>query len=213
MESNNYLELLQTQYGFSMPNLPLDKVGNVEVREEFQNLKLYIDDTSWMGLHSKDYREVYEFYSQFTLAKGNVLCSGMGLLLRESWLLTKGVKITLVEVNQNLIWYHRKHNPNLCNRINIIHNDIRNQTGKYDVVLLDHYEHEEEEWIINDVRSIMENVECDVLWFWPLERICKENGGWTYYCWLRKQIPKLPDLDESTFNVFLDHYYYYRKFR
>jgi hypothetical protein len=57
----------------------------------------------------------------------------------------------------------------------------------------------------------MENIQCDVVWFWPLERIIRRNGGWEYYVELKKSIPRLPDLDEVSLNDFLGHYYYFEK--
>jgi hypothetical protein len=71
---------------------------------------------------------------------------------------------------------------------------------------LDHYELEKEKWIIEDVKRVIENIDCDVVWFWPLERICYNNGGWNFYCELRKEIPKLPDLNREVFDLFLKNY-------
>lgn len=210
-EKNRYLDHLVNNKGFVLPNLPLDKIQEVELRNTGYGLRLFVDDISWMGVKTRDYREVYEFYSHHTLAQGRVLCSGMGLMLRESWLLSKGVDITLIEKNENIIEYHRKHNPDLCDRLTIVCDDIHNQVGKYDVVLLDHYEHEKEDWIIEDVKSILKNIDCDTLWFWPLEKICAKNGGWEYYCELRKSISKLPELDETTFDSFLYNFFIHQK--
>ena len=210
-EKNKYLDHLVNKYGFVFPNLSVDKIQEVELRNVPYGLRLFVDDISWMGVNTNNYREVYEFFSHFSLATGKVLCSGMGLLIRESWLLSKGVEITLVEKNENIIEYHRKHNPHLCDRLTIVCDDIHNQVGKYDVVLLDHYEHEKEDWIIEDVKSISKNIECDVLWFWPLEKICAKNGGWEYYRELRKSICKLPELDETTFDYFLYHFFIHHK--
>ncbi len=89
-EKNKYLDHLVNKYGFVFPNLPLDKIQEVELRNVPYGLRLFVDDISWMGVNTNNYREVYEFFSHFTLAKGKVLCSGMGLLIRESWLLSKG---------------------------------------------------------------------------------------------------------------------------
>jgi len=204
---NKYLELLEDQYGFIMPNLLLDKIDNVELREVSNGLRLFVDNQSWMGINLKDYREVYQFFSHYFLAEGNVLCSGMGLLIRESWLLSKGINITLVEVNDSIIEYHRKYNSPLLDSLTLIHGDIHNHHGRYDVVLLDHYEHEKEEWIIEDVKMVMKNIDCDVVWFWPLERICHNNGGWDFYSNLRKEIPKLPDLNKEVFDLFVKYYF------
>ena len=211
MMKNTYLETLENHYGFSMPNIICDSVGDMEVDSRMNQIKLRVNGGSWMGLNLDDYREVFEFYSHYTLSKGKVLCSGMGLLIRESWILSKGVEVTLVENNENIIQYHRTYNPELCSKMKIIHGDIHDHKGEYDVILLDHYEHEKEDWIIGDVKTIMTNTQCDTVWFWPLERIIRRNGGWEYYVELKKSIPRLPDLDEVSLNDFLDHYYYYQK--
>ena len=211
MSKNRYLETLENQYGFSMPNIYYGSVGDMKVHRYMNQIKLGVNGGSWMGLNLNDYREIFEFYSHYTLSNGKVLCSGMGLLLRESWILSKEVEVTLVENNENIIQYHREHNPELCSKMNIIHGDIHDHKGEYDVVLLDHYEHEKEDWIIGDVKNILENIQCDVVWFWPLERIIRKKGGWEYYLELKESIPRLPDLDEVSLNDFLDHYYYFEK--
>lgn len=207
MDTNHYIQTLQNQYGFVMPNIQIDKIEEVEVREIPNGLRLFVDGESWMGINFIDYRQVYQLLSHYALAKGNVLCSGMGLLIRESLLLSKGVDITLVEINDKIIQYHKKHNSDILNKIEVVHKDIHDCVGTYDVVLFDHYEHETEEWIIEDVKSILKNIDCDVVWFYPLERICFKNGGWDFYNKLRQDIPKLPHLNIETLNTFIDNYF------
>jgi hypothetical protein len=49
-----------------------------------------------MVLNLKTYKEVYEFFSHISLSQGSVICSGMGLLLRESWLVNLGFDVVVV---------------------------------------------------------------------------------------------------------------------
>ena len=214
MKKNLYLENLE-KFDFRMPNIVYDTVNSVEVSESNNAVVLSTNGESWMVLNLLNYREVYELFSHISVSKGKILCSGMGLLLRESWLINKGFDVTVVEYNKDIIDYHLKHNSHICSKLTIIHDDIHNIVGKYDTVLLDHYEHESQLEIIDDVISLMDNISCDVLWFWPLERFVesyhyRRTGGWEFYQYLRTKIPALPDISYTQLFEFLEKYYFYR---
>jgi hypothetical protein len=215
VERNLFLKNLEDNHHFKLPNIIIDKVGEVEVSKTNSRIALSVNGVNWMGLNLLDYREVYEFLSHILISKGRVLCSGMGLLLRESWLLNKGFDITLVEHNIDLINYHKFHNSDICSKIKIIHDDIHNVLGDFDTVLLDHYEHETQDEIISDVKKILKNIKCNTLWFWPLERLImnhhhRKSGGWEFYQHLRTKIPNLPNLTKDKLFEFIDSYYYHR---
>jgi hypothetical protein len=45
--------------------------------------------------------------------------------------------------------------------------------------------------LLENAKRVIENIDCDVVWFWPLERICywlMEDG--IFIVQLRKEIPK-----------------------
>jgi len=60
-----------------------------------------------MALSNKTLKEVTEQYSHFKLAEGDCICTGLGFLLRESWLLEnpRVTKITVIEKNVVVIHY------------------------------------------------------------------------------------------------------------
>jgi hypothetical protein len=214
MKKNLYLDNLE-KLEFRLPNIVYETFDGLEVFESEQQVILSVDGVSWMVLNLIDFREVYEFFSHVSLSKGKILCSGMGLLLRESWLINKGFDVTVVEYNKDVINYHLKNNSEICSKLTIIHDDIHNIVGKYDTVLLDHYEHESQYEILEDVINLMNKISCDVLWFWPLERFIenhhyRKSGGWEFYQYLRKIIPSLPDIPQEQLFDFLEKYYLYR---
>jgi len=210
------LKTLQEDYKFVMPNLVFDTVGRVSVNQLGDEIVLSVDDVNWMVLNLRTLREVYELFSHISLSKGSILCSGMGLLLRESWLVNLGFDVTVVESNLDVINYHKKHNSEICQKMTIIHDDIHNISGKYDTLLLDHYEHESQDEILYDVKLITQNIECDVLWFWPLERFVesyhyRNSGGWEFYQFLRRKIPNLPNITKETLFSFVEKFYINQK--
>ena len=136
--------------------------------------EMYIDDKLWMIWDEKTCGTAYELFSHYYLAKGHTICSGLGLGIRESWLLSKpGVdKITVIENEKEVIEYHEYNKSPFLKEIEVIHGDIREYTGKCDTLLLDHYSGTDRaSKVLEDVYNIQKNIEHDVLWFWPLECI------------------------------------------
>lgn len=210
------LKILQEDYNFVIPNLVPDMVGKVMVNQLGDEIVLSVDDVNWMVLNLKTYKEVYELFSHISVSAGSILCSGMGLLLRESWLVNLGFDVTVVESTLDVINYHKKHNSEICSKMTIIHDNIHNISGKYNTLLLDHYEHESQNEILYDVNLITQNIECDVLWFWPLERFVesyhyRNSGGWEFYQYLRKKIPSLPNITQETLYSFMEKFYINQK--
>ena len=212
INGNTQLQTLVSKHNFIMPNLIVDTIGKIQVNQYGDEMVLSVDGVNWMVLNLKTYKEVYEFFSHISLSQGSVICSGMGLLLRESWLVNLGFDVTVVESTLDVINYHKKHNPEICSKMTIIHDDIHNIHGKYNTVLLDHYEHESQDEILLDVVSIMKNIECDVLWFWPLERFIesyhyRNSGGWEFYQFLRRKLPYLPNISKEVLFEFMEKFY------
>lgn len=218
MMKQNRLQFLEEQHDFVLPNLFYDTLGDLNVYRYNDEIVLSIKGTNWMVLNLQDYREVYEVFSHVSISKGSVLCSGMGFLLRESWLVNKGFDVTVVENNLDLINYHKTYNPDLCSKMTIINDDIHNISGKYTTILLDHYEYESQDEILMDVIEIVNKLECELVWFWPLERFVenhhyRKNGGWEFYQYLRKKIPNLPKLTKIELFTFLEIYYSHRNYQ
>ena len=66
------------------------------------------------------------------LLNGHCICTGLGLGVRENWILNKpGVtKVTVVEKNQEIIDYHKFINPRLFDDVEVIHCDANEYKGK-----------------------------------------------------------------------------------
>lgn len=210
MKPKEYYISKLSSLGFIFPNLPSDKIGDMEIKEFSNQKKLYVNGQQWMGLNLTDHREIFQFVSHIEISKGDVITTGMGFLLRENWLLQKGHSVTVIEQNENIINYHLKHNPDICSKLNIIHGDANNHIGKCDTLLLDHFELEDNDKILNDVQKVKNNIHCDTLWFWPIERmIIKKsvNDKISYsssYSSFRDLIPELPVMDNPSLERYLD---------
>ena len=202
-----YLNKLH-DYGFEFPNLPSDIIGNMEIKIVGTQKKLYVDGKQWMGLNLEDYREIFQFLSHIENSKGKIITTGMGFLFRETWLINKGFDVTVLELNKNIIDYHLKHNPNICSKLKIIHCNAEEYIGDCDTLLLDHYELENNEYILNSVMKFKERIQYNNLWFWPIERLISNMGHnridkMESYKILKDKIQGLPELSESSLDLYL----------
>lgn len=141
--------------------------------EEWQSYKLTVDGKEWMSYDIKGHTQAFEFYSHQTLAKGHCICTGMGFGVRESWLLKNPnvTKVTVVERNQCVIDYHKWNNSPFLKHVEVIHDDASKYVGNCDTLLLDHYESSDPHEVLADASKIVQNIEHDTLWIWPLEAI------------------------------------------
>jgi hypothetical protein len=96
INGNTQLQTLVSKHNFIMPNLIVDTIGKIQVNQYGDEMVLSVDGVNWMVLNLKTYKEVYEFFSHISLSQGSVICSGMGLLLRESWLVNLGFDVVVV---------------------------------------------------------------------------------------------------------------------
>jgi hypothetical protein len=197
------------EYGFEFPNLPIDVVGSMEVKDFPTQKKLYVDGKQWMGLNLKDFREVFQFLSHIENSRGKVITTGMGFLLRESWLVKKGFDVTVLEVNKDIIDYHLKHNPDVCSKLTIINSNAEEYRGSCDTLLLDHYELETNEYILDSVIKFKERINYSHIWFWPIERLVVRQcqiegiGEMESYLRIKDKVQGLPDLSFPSLDLYL----------
>jgi len=158
---------------FEFPNLPVDVINDLEVKESSAQKKMYITGEVWMGINKQDYREIFELYSHSVISSGKTVSTGLGMMIRESWL-------------------------------------IKNKIQPCDTLLLDHFEREPYDYIIQQVIDISEKIDCKTVWFWPIERIILQDSIknkrslMESYDLLKNKIKKLPTLTENNIIEFVD---------
>lgn len=179
---NEMLEILKL-FNYSPPTIkpissdeivqigPNNFVNKFEVRSKKELLYLMINGRQWMLYNIETHQQAAQLFSHYYLACGDVITTGLGFATRENWILKnpKIKSLTVIEKNQTVIDYHRKINPKLFKKANIICADASEYKGKCDTLLLDHYEGESMKHIFNDIKNIRKNIEFKTLWFWPLE--------------------------------------------
>ena len=196
-------------YGFEFPNLPEDVVGSMEVKDSPRRKKLFVDGNQWMGLNLLDYREVFQFLSHIENSRGKVITTGMGFLLRESWLVKNGFDVTVLEVNKDIIDYHLKHNPDICSKLTIINCNAEEYRGSCDTLLLDHYELESNEYILDSVIKFKDRIDYKHIWFWPIERLVIRQTQiegieeMDSYLRIKDKVQGLPDLSPPSLDLYL----------
>ena len=171
-------------FNYTPPNFDIkyDKkttqLGPTGVNKPFQIIKddlcyrLYIKGNQWMMYDIDNHVQASQLFSHYYIASGDVITTGLGLCVREKWLLnnTNVKSLTILEKNKELIEYHKEVNPTIFDKATIINCDAKTYKGKCDTLLLDHYEFESMNEIITDVRNICDNnIECKKMWFWHLE--------------------------------------------
>lgn len=197
------------QFNYSPPNIEEFDNGIISVQRYNNTFTLFCNGERWLVHNILTQNSAFEVYSHYHLAKGHCICTGLGFGIRESWLLNKPevTKLTVIERSKELIEYHRQIKSPFLDHIEIIEYDATEYKGKCDTLLLDHYEfeHLNEEKFLDDVRNVVNNIECDTLWFWPLEKLLLMNGIWNHsfckdrYEWYRRKtkLDKLPDLESE----------------
>jgi hypothetical protein len=158
----------------SFPNIVSYEDHGLNIKKENNTWILRINNIQWMTWSLNTNSQLFEFYSHYTLAKGHTVCTGLGFLLRENLLLQKPevTKITVIEKSAELIDYHKKFNPDIMKKVEVINCDANDYKGQCDTLLIDNYETNILfDDLIKNVNFINKNVACDVMWFWPLEYV------------------------------------------
>jgi len=161
----------------NIPNIINYKFNNLEIKINNNGCAtLLYNNEQWMTWNPHTQEQLLELYSHYFLAKGHCICTGMGFLLRENWLLEKKevTKITVIEINKDLINYHKKFNKNIIDKIEIINCNVYDYKGECDTLLIDNFEgisiNNIEKYLLS-VKEINKNIRSNVMWFWPFESI------------------------------------------
>jgi hypothetical protein len=207
------LDILK-RYDYSPPKLKEWSCEDIKLTFNSHNncYELIVDNQVWMAYDLNYHFQAAELLSHYYLAKGNCVCTGMGLGIRENWIIAKKevTQLIVVEKQEEIFELHKYLQSPFLKKSEVMIGNALMLSGKCDTLLLDHYENESFEEIINDVKRISDNVECESLWFWPLEKIIlneKLNRQMTCYqayqeIKLKNKLHKLPDLSEETLNLF-----------
>ena len=226
------IELLK-QLDYCPPNLKEYSSGGLEILAEkflpdygkkrtandlYYNYRLLVNGHEWTSYNTKTHSQAYELYSHHYFAKGHCICTGLGLGVRESWILKKKevTKVTVLEKNEEVIEYHKINNPDLYNNIEIINTDASEYKGKCDTLLLDHYEQESMNEIFEDAVQVSKNIDCNEMWIWTLDdfvtlyqrHLNRENNAIVskvdVYNYLKEtfNLDKLPEVTEDLLHLF-----------
>lgn len=159
-----------------MPNIVPGTYGKAKIFESKDGLSyfLHYDGTQWMGTY-KDFSDSFDnLYSQYDLAYGNVLITGLGFGIIAMALAQKeSVKsVTVIEKEKDIIDAFLQSNE-LNKKIKIINADATTYESDqhYDCLLPDHYELQPIEWKIKDMNSLANRISHDVFWPWSIESI------------------------------------------
>ena len=161
---NITVDNITNKFGKTGTNIPF------EIKRVGESYILYIKGEQWM-MYDDNHSQAAQLFSHYYVANGDVITTGLGLAVRENWLLNNpNVKsLTILEKNEDLIEYHRQTNPHLFEKAKIIKCDAKIYKGTCDTLLIDHYEWESMDEIITDVSNICDNIKCEKMWFWHLE--------------------------------------------
>jgi len=180
--------------------------------------ELFVNGERWLRQYLPTATSVGGVFSHYWFARGHTLTTGLGLGIRENWLLSKEevTKLTIVEKSLELIDYHKEHNPDLFEYAEVIHADANEYVGQCDVLLMDHYEEETIPQMAEMSSKVLKNINCDICWFWPIEELVQMHPRYFHhdkvpstalesYEYIKKKydLPKLPELNEDTLNLFL----------
>ena len=190
---------------YILPKVEECEYKSISIRDMPENkhshtLGMYINDERMMTSNQIYYHQCYDVLPEYYLAYGNVICTGLGLLYRESMLLVnpKVEKITVIEKSADLIELQYKMNPEIMNnpKLEIINDDANFYKGECDFLSIDHYEIINPDKLANIVEHCIKNIKHETLWFWMLSFYCgssQEKFYETYYD-MRLLYRTLPDL-------------------
>ena len=148
--------------------------GSVNIIDHGDHFVLYNSGDRWMVYNKETDIEIKETYSSYDLAYGDVLISGLGFGILALWLCNKPeVKsVTVIEVSNDVISLFNQSNIS-PDKLTIINDNMitYNTDKEYDVLLLDHYETQDFDWRLEDIKSISSRIKHKYLWSWSLEAI------------------------------------------
>jgi hypothetical protein len=167
---------VKTIHSATMPNIVAGVYGEVEIvfDTEEQAYFLYHNGIPWMGtdkefMHPKD-----TLYSQYDLAYGDVLLTGLGFGILAVALAQKDTvsSVTVLELNSDVIKAFLNSNPE-NDKIKIVLGNATNYVtdSTYDCLFPDHYEFQSDSWKLNDMASIFKRIKTETYWPWSIERL------------------------------------------
>ena len=147
--------------------------GTVNIVDHGDQFVLYNNNEQWMTYNHND-DVIKQLYSSYDLAYGDVLISGLGFGILALWLCTKTnvSSVTVIEISEDVIKLFKNSNS-IPDKLNIINSDMTkyNTDKEYDSLFLDHYELQNFDWILNDIKKISSRIKHKNIWAWPLEGI------------------------------------------
>lgn len=148
--------------------------GNIKIVEMGKGFVLYEGSEFWMNSPKNNDSVIKQMYSSYDLGHGNVLVSGLGFGILALWLCSKPevLSVTVVEFSEDVIKLFKDSNT-IPDKLKIVNMDIRNYNTdtEYDAILLDHYEKETFDFILDDIEKISNKIKHKNMWAWPLEEI------------------------------------------
>ena len=172
------------------------------------DITLFIDGKNMNYTNKKSLITYYEHLADYQLAFGHCVCTGLGLLVRESLLLSnsKVEKITVLEKSQDLIDLQFKMNPEIMNhpKMNVICIDANDYIGECDFLTIDHYNAPEDKDAIHEtLTKVTKNIKHKVMWYWTiLYDINDFQNIEKKYALLKSKYKTLPELN---FNQLLEY--------
>jgi hypothetical protein len=197
-------------------------IGNARLyKGEGHYYDLTVNGQRWFRYNYKYHTAVKEFNSSYDVAYGHCVLSGLGLGVLPALLLQKPeVKnITVYEINEDVVKLNKIVGFVDLNKITVINKSIEEVNNiKCDCLLLDHYEFESENYILNNMKTITNNINYDKVWFWKAEYFILLNYLYgnskltlteSYLEWMAKynHIPKLAILDTNKLKYYIKGYF------
>jgi len=132
--------------------------------------QLTMNGVQWMTL-DETHSTSSQFYSHYKLAKGHVICTGLGFGTREQWIASKPevTKVTVLEKFKEVINYHKDIGTKWSDKIEIINCDANDYKGNCDFLSIDHYEFNDALNLLSSIKKVCNNITCEYAWFWMLE--------------------------------------------
>ena len=189
-----------------LPNFKNLTYKNIKIVYERNQVWLYKDNNLLTYECLKNFNDLNTFQLHFDIAYGHCVTAGLGLLITESTLLkcNKIKKLTVLEIDKNIIDIQKKLNPDLMSQLNVIHCDANTYKCECDCLFLDHsldqlahsfhYDVTKKEKI-NLANQCYKNIKHKkFLWF----RIIQDNS-YEEYLLLRKKFDTLPLLTKKEY--------------
>lgn len=166
--------------------------GKVDISFNGRIYKLSHSGKEWNVYDSVNNREVYEQYSSYDLAYGDVLLTGFGFGHISNWIASKPevTSVTILEISQDILDAYLESNV-LPEKTSVIITDADTYKSdkKYDCVILDHISNQmKPKSFYLDFRKIAKNIKNDLFWFWSIEMFYLKH----YYNFTLDDLYKFP---------------------